>query len=437
MNSELGWRLRRLVHLVRKVSSSVTARGWRGTFKRLQQEHGRLRSASLRTDATPLADIPRHAPAAGERHRKMLVIDSRAPDPSRDSGSLRLCQMLDLFHQDGWQIDFFADDGLASAEDIARLEAVGVHVHRDDPSRWLRREGDKLDAVLLCRLPVADLYLPLVRRHAPTALLVFDTVDLHFLREQRAAELDPHRRLQRHAQRSRRRELLAITRSDLTLVVSEQERDLLAAELPERRAMVLTNIHPLHDGGDASFEARRDLLFIGGFGHPPNADAVHWFVDEVMPLLRTREPGLILHVAGDIHEPVRKSLQAADIRLHGRVPELAPLMRNSRVSIAPLRFGAGVKGKVNMAMSYGLPVVATSIAAEGMYLVHRENVLIADGAANFAAAVLELYRDEALWRKLSAGGIANVRNHFSVERARETVQAIGALAMQHRAARTT
>ena len=353
----------------------------------------------------------------------MLVVDSMAPDPIRDSGSLRLTHVVQLLHADGWQIDFIVADGFATPGDVTRLAAIGVRYQPGNPLHWLRREGPKLDAVLLCRLPVASQYLDVIRQNCPAAKIAYDTVDLHYIREQRAATLTGNKRLHRHAARSRRRELDAVSRSDVTLVVSQEEKQTLARELPGTRVEVLSNIHATH-GRRIGFDGRRDLLFVGGFGHPPNADAMQWFADEILPLLLAEEPGLILHVVGDIDDASRRALARDGLAIHGRVGDIEPLMQSCRVSVAPLRFGAGVKGKVNQAMSHGLPVVVTSIAAEGMFLADGANALIADDAMGFAQAVLRLYRDPGLWLHLSDGALENVRAHFSVEQARETLRRV-------------
>ena len=117
-------------------------------------------------------------------------------------------------------------------------------------------------------------------------------------------------------------------------------------------------------------------------------------------------------VGSKVPETIR-ALAADDLVVAGWVPDVAPYFEGCRVSIAPLRYGAGVKGKVNLAMSYGLPVVATATSVEGMFLAPGEDVLVADDAAAFADAIVRLYDDEALWRKLAAGGRANIERHFS------------------------
>jgi O-antigen biosynthesis protein len=351
----------------------------------------------------------------------MLVVDAMAPNPARDSGSLRLCMMLRLLHQDGWHVDLLSDDGRVTATDAAQLSEYGIHAHHGGVIAWLRRHGQTLDAVLLCRLSVAAQYLAPSKRLAPRALRIFDTVDLHFLREKRAAEVSGSHRMRRQSAASRRQELALVHDSDVSFVVSPVELALLRKELPESHIELVSNIHEVHGRG-APFSARRDLLFVGGFGHPPNEDAVRWFVTDILPTLRERDASLCLHIAGDIAPKARRSLAQPGVEIHGRVEDLTALMNHCRISVAPLRFGAGVKGKVNMAMSYGLPVVVTPIAAEGMHLVDGYDALIAGSAADFVDAVWRAYQDEALWMQLSDHGLENVQQHFSPEIARDTLR---------------
>jgi glycosyltransferase involved in cell wall biosynthesis len=164
------------------------------------------------------------------------------------------------------------------------------------------------------------------------------------------------------------------------------------------------------------------LVFIGGFAHPPNIDAVNWLITEIYPLVRAQRPEIALHLIGDIPESERTRLSSPGVHIHGRVDDLSPWMECTRIALAPLRYGAGVKGKVNTAMSHGLPVVATSIAAEGMHLVHEENALLADDSESFAKAILRLHSDSDLWVRLSDAGLENICHYFSFEKARETLR---------------
>lgn len=357
----------------------------------------------------------------------ILIVDALMPEPARDSGSLRMFNILQLLQELGWRISFMADNRRASANEIALLGRAGAHTlckpWTPPLAGWLRREGATLDAVMLCRHYVAQPHFDLVRRLAPTAKLLFDTVDLHFLREQRAAEHTNNTALARQATQTRQRELALIRASDVSFVVSPIEHALLTAQLPDTQIELLSNVHDVY-GCSNGFAARRDLVFVGGFGHPPNVDAVHWLAEEIYPLIHAQRPDIALHLIGDIPEAARPALSHEGIHIHGRVEQLDPWMNGCRVSLAPLRYGAGVKGKVNMAMSHGLPVVGTPLAAEGMQLHDGENILLGDTAEAFAKAVLRLYDDELLWLRLSEAGLENVHRHFSFDAARETLQRV-------------
>jgi O-antigen biosynthesis protein len=375
----------------------------------------------------PPAGTPLEQAVRWRSRGRVLVVDATVPDPTRDSGSLRLCAILRLLDAQGWSPCFFPDDRRASRQQMLALGALGCEVVGNDEAQelpaWLRRHGRQLHAVILCRHTVAGQYAALVRRHAPQARLLFDTVDLHFLREQRAADVSGNPALTRQAAASRRSELALVRRSDATFVVSPHEQALLATLLPAARVEVLSNIHPVHDG-QRSPQGRCDLVFIGGWGHPPNADAIRWIATEILPRLRERLPDMRVHVLGDMPDAVRTELARPGLLLHGRVPELQPWLDGCMASLAPLRFGAGVKGKINMAMSYGLPVIATTLAVEGMQLQHDTDVLVADDAPAFVDAVQRLVGDAALWQRLSGNGLENVRRHFSAAAAAATLERV-------------
>jgi glycosyltransferase involved in cell wall biosynthesis len=264
------------------------------------------------------------------------------------------------------------------------------------------------------------------RRHCPNARIVFDTVDLHFLREQRLAELTGDKATRAVAERRRREELDLIAQADTTLVVSAAERDLLAKEAPEADVRVISNIHRIY-GRRTPFEERAHIFFIGAFAHPPNTDAVLWFCREIFPLILAQEPAMRFSVIGAEPPPQVRVLASENIDILGHVPDVTPYFDGCRLSVAPLRYGAGVKGKINQSLAYGLPVAATSRAIEGMFLTDGASVLVADEPAAFADAVLRLYRDRALWQRLSDGGLAVMEAHFGFAAARRAlVDLVGA-----------
>lgn len=360
--------------------------------------------------------------------RRVLIVDATTPTPDQDSGSLRMVNLMRVLRAEGVAITFFADNRAFVERYTEELQQLGVevlwHPFLADVPGWFAEHGRRFDLIVLSRHYIAIQYVDLVRLHAPQARLVFDTVDLHYLREQREAELADRDDLRRQAAQTRDKELDLIQRSDITLVVSPVEQTLLASEAPGARVDILSNVHEVF-GCRKPFEQRHDIVFMGGYQHTPNVDAVMWFADEVLPLIHAEEPGITFHVVGSkATDEVRALGERPGIMFQGFVPDIEPFMDNCRLAVAPLRYGAGVKGKVNMSMSYGQPVVATPIAIEGMHAEPGMDVLVAQTPEDFAQAVLRAYRDRELWHRLSAGGLANVERHFGFESARLAVRGL-------------
>src|SRR5688500_15321875 len=333
-----------------------------------------------------------------------------------------------MMREDGAHVVFQPANREHAGEDTLRLQHMGVEAWHAPYARrapaWLAEHGHRFDAVLACRHYVAREFLPLLRRHAPQARIVFDTVDLHYLRERRGAELAGDPALLRAAERTRALELDVIARADTTLVVSETERELLSRDAPGARVEVLSNLHQLAGPG-LGFAQRHDLVFVGGFRHPPNVDAVRWFVDEVFPRVRARLPEVRFHcIGGHVPAAIAELGRREGVLVHGHLPDIGEFMDGARIALAPLRYGAGVKGKVNLSMAHGQPVVATPSAVEGMHLRDGVDVLVADDAAGFADAVVRAYTDDALWSRLAANGRDNVARHFSLEAGRDVVRRV-------------
>ena len=358
----------------------------------------------------------------------VLIIDTTTPRPDRDSASLRLVNVMRLLREEGAHVVFVPADAGHDGGYTQALQQLGVEVwYAPFVGRlpaWLREHGARFDTVVACRHYVLRELLPLLRQHAPQARIVFDTVDLHYLRERRGAVVSGDPAQLRGAQRTRALELDLIGRVDATLVVSDVERALLADDAPHARVDILSNLHQLAGTGLA-FGQRRDLVFVGGFRHPPNVDAVQWFVGDVFPLIRARLPALRFHCIGsDVPATIAALAREPGVEIHGYVADLAPYMDGARIAVAPLRFGAGVKGKINLSMAHGQPVVATHCAIEAMHLDDGDNVLVADDAAGFADAVVRLYDDAALWQRLADNGRINLQQHFSLDAGREVVRRV-------------
>ncbi|MBI3715235.1 MAG: glycosyltransferase, partial [Betaproteobacteria bacterium] len=359
--------------------------------------------------------------------RRVLVIDACMLTPDQDAGSMRTFEMLGVMQGLGCKLTFVADNLEFREPYISQIRQLGVevlhHPYVVSMSQFIARSAPEFDVIIVARATVACKYVEMIKSAAPRAKLVFDTVDLHFLRQERLAELDPRPELVAAAAAMRAQELDIIAKSDLTLVVSPFEQELLDKLAPASRIGIVSLIHETMPG-PKTFAQRAGIVFIGGFRHPPNLDAITWYVENVLPQLRKKAPGLVTTLIGSNAPPSLQKFAADDFVIAGFVPDVTEYYGNARLSISPLRYGAGVKGKVNISMQYGVPVVATPVSVEGMHLTDGENVLVADSAEAFADAIIRLHTDEALWGRLAAGGLRNIETHFSRACARRALSAV-------------
>lgn len=348
--------------------------------------------------------------------RRILYIDATMVTPDQDSGSVRVRGVLKTAHEHGCKVTFIADNLEYKSPYVEDLQQLGVEVRYwpQLPSieSYLEEEGAFFDVIILSRYYVAEKHIASVRRFAPQALVALDTHDLHFLRLRRLAELDPSATNNKAADEAYAKEMAIMEACDVTLVVSPVERELLARERPNLDVRIFTNIHDVADTVPP-FESRDGIMFVGGYRHPPNVDAVLWYVADVLPKLKQMLPGVKTYIIGSNAPESITSLADEALEVVGFVPDMRPWLERVRVSISPLRYGAGVKGKINQAMSHGLPVVGTSPSVEGMHLQDGLEVLVADDPADFAEAIRRLHTDSALWNRLSIASLENVRTHFS------------------------
>ena len=361
-----------------------------------------------------VAACVKHLRRVDDRRTSILIVDRSLPTPDQDSGSVRMLAMVKLFVQLGYNVSFVSDNELEQPEYEENLTAAGARVMYGFSATQadLDVHGLSYRFVLLSRPAVAERYMCLVRAKAILADVVYDTVDLHWLRFHRAAEMLGDAQLVEAAEEHRRLEEFAIRSADMVLAISQSEKEKTLAEWPGAPVEVLPNIHqcrPL----PKDWSNRKDLLFIGGYEHQPNVDAVMWFVTEVLPLIATQLPDVRFKIVGSKPPDSFRILVSGSVELVGYVRDPDPYFDDARVFVAPLRYGAGMKGKIGQAMSLGLPVVTTSIGAEGMLLSDGAHALIADSAREFAAAVVRLYRDKSLWYALRERALSHIEGNFS------------------------
>jgi len=393
-------------------------------------------AAWLRRDrhAVPAAiDPPSRNPApvdwsALQGHDYVLICPDFPPVFDHHSGALRLLRIVELIGQLGWKMLFAAHVPLSELPGVLsipgrraiyedRLRQAGVaHVTYgfEQADAMLAALGQQVRYAFISFPLVARDMIPLLRARCPHVRLMYDMVDFHAVRLERQAGLTGNETLRAEAAMYRDIEVAATRAADVTIAISEDERAAMLREVPEANIVVLPNIFAAPDELPVRLEDRSGLLFIGGFGHVPNGDAVCWFATEIWPLIRAEIPDCRLRIAGSNPGDEVLALAALPgIEVLGYVADLLPLYAQTRISIAPLRFGAGAKGKVGESLVHGVPIVATTIGAEGMGLRDGEHVLVADAAADFAAQVLRLLRDDALWLRLADAGRSHVQQRFS------------------------
>jgi O-antigen biosynthesis protein len=362
--------------------------------------------------------------ARGER---VLVIDHRVPMSDRDSGSLRMLSIMQALIRLGARVTFMPDN-LASVQPYTRrLQSSGIEVIYGpvDVRAELATIGPTLSTAILCRPHTTSRWLDTVREFAPAARIVYDTVDLHWLREARKGakasvanglitnENSPDlAALCPKARALRELELALIRASDATLVLSESERVQVEEDVPGANVLVLPNVHD-----PVSYvpppENRSGILFVGGFEHPPNVDAAIHLVKDVMPAVWSELGEVRVCIVGSLPPPEVEALASPLVDVVGWVEDLQPLLERSRLMAAPLSYGAGLKGKITQCLSVGLPVVTTSIGAEGLVDNDRnsgaaesdeDHLLVSDDAHEMAARIVRLYTDDELWLRLSRNG---------------------------------
>ncbi len=340
--------------------------------------------------------------------KTILVADHYAPTFDMDSGSLRMFSILKLLVSSGNRVIFWPENR-ACNEYTTHLQRIGVEALYGDIrfEEYLQANGQYLDIIIFSRPHVAISMIFSAKTHT-NARIIYDTVDLHFLREERKARFDSNS----DSDYWKRIEFFLADMADEILVVSDVEQKILEKEGYKNKVSVITNVHE-NMGCSVPFEEREGLLFIGGFLHTPNEDAMLWFIERIFPKIEQAIKGITCTIVGSHPTDVVRSFASSSVNVTGYIEDVTPFFENSRVFVSPLRYGAGVKGKIGQSLSFGLPVVTTSIGAEGMGLKDGKTMLLAEDEDKFVQKVIQLYHDRQLWQKLSANGMELIKERFS------------------------
>jgi GT2 family glycosyltransferase/radical SAM superfamily enzyme YgiQ (UPF0313 family)/Tfp pilus assembly protein PilF/cyclopropane fatty-acyl-phospholipid synthase-like methyltransferase len=360
----------------------------------------------------------------------ILIIDPFLPMFDRASGSLRLVTIVALLRKQGYHITFIARNGQGQDTYAALLRKMGVEVYATNPD-MLKQMGYNVRArrfdlkqiltarhygfAILSFYEIAVQYLDGIRTYSPETKILVDTVDIHFVRETRQAELSGDQKALNRASMTKELELSIYSKADAVITVTEQDWEHIRQCLSCKPHFVISNIHRV-DEPSIDLDGRSGLVFVGNFNHQPNIDAVLYFIQEILPIVKRTLPGITLTIVGNNPPKDILSLHNQNVHITGFVPSTAPYLKQARVSIAPLRYGAGMKGKIGEAMAHGLPVVTTSIGAEGMGLVSGETAFISDSPQGFAEYVVTLYTNDDIWRSIASAAKQLISDNYSPQK---------------------
>ena len=342
----------------------------------------------------------------------ILVIEAKLPRYDEDSGSLRLFTLLTLLVKLGYNVTFFADNQENDAKYQQALEDIGVNISPGLTSLSTVLQQRIYDFAVVCRVDIAYRYIPFLRLACPTTKILYDTVDIHYIREMRQAEIEKNQTLLEQAMWTKRKELSNCLLADHTLVITEADGVHLQKSLPELQFSIIPNIHSIPPVDENPFNEREGIVFIGNYSHKPNEDAVYFLVDNILPLIHQQQPNINLYLIGSQMPEKIKALASDKINIVGWVETVEPEFAKRRLFVSYLRYGAGMKGKIGQALAVGLPVITNSIGAEGMGLIHEETAMIADDPNSFAQVVCQLYQDADLWKKLSQQGRKLIEDNY-------------------------
>ena len=356
-------------------------------------------------------------------HKTVLVIDSYMPCYDRESGSRRLFELLKILKSLDYHVIFAADNGFKDEPYTTILQNLQIEVlytqegYGTSIEQQIKQRLPLIDLAWICRPELNEKYTSLIRQKSEIKL-IYDTIDLHYLRLKRAWELEPDKHSATEWIEMQAKELKIAHQADLTITVTPTERDLLQSQAVERVA-VIPNIHTPRELQIPPFEQRSGILFIGSYNHTPNIDAVTWLCQEIMPLVWQTDPNIQVTLLGNnpsaevmaLESEKPNGIASQRITVTGYIADVSDYFLSHRLSVSPLRYGAGMKGKIGQSLEYALPVISTSIGTEGMNLVAERDILEADNTEEFARQILRIYHNADLWNLLSGNGVRRIASY--------------------------
>ena len=357
--------------------------------------------------------------------QKLLIIGFVWPEPNSSAAGGRMLQLISLFKAQGFSITFASpaqnSDFMVDLQEY-EVDKKSIELNNSSFDIFIKELNPSL--VLFDRFMMEEQFGWRVAENCPDALRILDTEDLHCLRLARQKAFKENRSFTTNDlfnEEVAKREIASILRCDLSLMISEFEMELLESAFKIDISLLYYLPFLLEPIDDAeikklpSFENRKDFVFIGNFLHEPNWNAVQYLQDTIWPLIKKRQPEAVLNVYGAY--PSQKVLQLHNKKegflIMGRAINAQEVVREARVVLAPLRFGAGIKGKLLEAMQCGTPSITTSIGSESMHGELPWNGFITNDIADFADRAVQLYQDKTIWSNAQQNGIAIINQRYS------------------------
>ena len=359
--------------------------------------------------------------------KTLLMVDHYVPTFDKDAGSRTVYQYLKLFVKLGFNVKFIGDNFYQEEPYTSVLQQMGIEVlygpyYAQNWENWVRQNGEYIDYVFLNRPHIAPKYVECIRKYT-NARIVYYGHDLAFLREMREYQVTGNAEHKQASQDWKSRELKMMRSADMAYYPSYVEVDEIHSIDPSVKVKAIpAYLFESVQWEGYDFDNRKDIMFIGGFGHRPNVDAVKWLAKEIYPELMKLLPDVKIHILGSNAPREVQDLASDNFIIEGFVTDeqLEQFYKNCRISLVPLRYGAGIKGKVVEAMRYGIPVVTTTTGAEGIPDAQNA-LLIEDDAKMLAQKLAKLYVDEKRLTEMSRNCIDYVRNNYSFENAVEII----------------
>lgn len=353
--------------------------------------------------------------------KKILLIEDMVPHHDKHAGGLTIYQYIFLLKKLNFDITFYPDDLRKISPYTEQLQQAGIEVVYGDIDfkSWFSERSSFFEYCWVCRPDVAIKYIEFIRNNSKSKIIYY-THDLHFVREKRSYELHGNEWNLKESIRLERVEKNIFNAVDIILTPSESEKYIIKSMT--NKGKVLTIPPYIYSSSQMmarvrDFESRKNIMFLGGFAHQPNVDAVEWFLNDIFPLIRERLPSVEFNIVGSGANEYFKNIEINGVNLIGYVENLTDVFQDTKVFVAPLRYGAGVKGKIVSSLLYGVPVVTTSVGNEGIELVNGEQIYVADSAEGIADYVVKLYTESDVWNRISTSSMHIIHEKYSLENA--------------------